>query len=528
MRAPSSSSFPVWLKFGAIALALALAVWLGRSLPPPERSEGLIIAEYEQAPSNDGATFRYTPPRPLKRLITEWEPQRATVLTMSFNASMSAQDVALFQVQLLEIAHRYNDILVFCEHDQTQAHSFFLSLIRAHPQADSILAKTHFIDSRNLMMWARDFGPIFGLDRQNKLVGLDFVYRNLNRDLEEAAFSNTSSFRRFMAQQGDAMPADLAVEIEQRYDVPVTLVRPPLTLDGGDFVHDGRGNVFISTQTLVRNGGNRPALQQLFRLYFGAKQLHVLQSLPGATVNHLDMVLKFVADGIVIIPEFHPNPDSELFNSYRTELVERVTEILDRNERYLRRNFPDLRIIKMPMPPIQFMAPEEILAKAVDDFIRIIALDRGIATAEQLEKLDRTRVNRLRTEVAAVIQTEIGAADLTTPDGFNAVLRAYGHVPLEKLFDIHSESVTRYLSYLNSLFLHNPAGDHGFIVPRFTSKNPALNAQLKGWEQEVEVAYRQAWPEAKIHWINANALVTDSGFIHCVSMTVPALPLSPD
>lgn len=515
-----------WLKIGVSIFALATVFWLGRSLPLERPQSAPIPAEFELAPDTGGTAFRFTPPRPLQRLVTEWEPQRATVLTMSFAASMSAPQDALFQVHLLEIAHRYNDVLIFSEHDQTQAHAYFLSLINDHPQADAILAKAHFIDSRNLMKWVRDFGPIFGIDRQQNLIALDFVYRNLARDLEEAAFGNRDSFRRFMTLQGDAMPADLAVEIEQRYNVPVDLIRPPLLLDGGDFMHDGRGNVFISTQTLVQNGGNRPALEQVFQLYFGAKKLHVLQALPGATVNHLDMVLKWVDERTVILPDFQANPAADLFNPYRTGLVKQVVERLASNERYLRRHFPDLRIIKMPMPPIQFMSADEVLARAVDDFVRIIALDRKLVTATDFEQLDQNQFRQLRQTTADLIRREVGHADLETPDGFNAVLQAYGHAPLKRLFDIHSETVTRYLSYLNSVFLHNAAGEQAFVVPRFTSRNPAIDQQLKAWEGQAAAAYREARPAARIHWINCDHLVSDSGFIHCMAITVPALPAS--
>ena len=525
MRTHPLSSAP-WIKFGTIALALAVAFWLGQRLPIGDSSQLHTEAEFEQTPDGQRGSFRFTPPKPLKRLITEWEPQRALVLSLSFAEAMAAPDIARYQINLIEIAHRYNDVLAFGEHDQTQAHAYFLSLIRNHPQADSILSKTHFVDSRNLMRWTRDFGPIFGLSRQDQLIAIDNVYRNLNRDLEEAVYQNTYSFRRFMAHQGDAMPSDLAVEIEERYEVPVKLVRPPLMLDGGDFVHDGRGNVFISTQTLVRNGGNRHTLEELFRYYFGAKKLHVLQSLPGATVAHLDMIFKFVNDQTVVLPEFHANAKEELFNPYRTELVKRVQEILATNERYLRRNFPKLRIIKMPMPPIQFQTPEKILKEAIDDFIRIIALSRGVAEAKQLENLDAASKLELRTNLTAIMRKEIGPINLETPEGFNAVLKAYGHAPLSNLFDIHSESVTRYFSYINSVFLHNQQGEHGFIVPRFTSSHPEFNQRLQAWEQEVEKAYHEAWPQAKIHWINCDSFVTDSGYIHCTTITVPALPKS--
>ena len=510
-----------------MALAVALAFWLGRSVTSLQTEPATPAAEFELAPGNDGVTFRFSPPRPLKRLITEWEPQRALVMTMSFGESMAANDIAVFQIQMLEIAHRYNDILVFSDHEQAQAHAYFLSRIREHPQADSILAKTKFIDSRNLMRWTRDFGTIFGLDRNNQLVGLDNVYRNLNRDLEEAVYRNTDSFRRFVTHQGDAMPADLAADIEQRYDVPVTSVRPPLALEGGDFMHDGRGNVFISTQTLVQNGGNRPALEELFRLYYGAKKMHVLQALPGATVNHLDMIMKFVSDRTVILPDFKSDPAADRMNPYRSDLVERAQAVLASNERYLRKHFPDLRIIKIPMPPILFSEPEEILADAVKDFIRMIAVAREVVTPEQLDNLDAANLALLRDKVEDVMRQDIGSIDLKTPAGFNAVLRAYGHAPLDKLFDVHAELVTRYRSYINSVFLHNSEGKHGFVVPRFTSPQPAKNQQLREWEREVEAAYREAWPEASIHWINCDSMVTDSGFIHCVTITVPAQPPAP-
>jgi hypothetical protein len=176
------------------------------------------------------------------------------------------------------------------------------------------------------------------------------------------------------------------------------------------------------------------------------------------------------------------------------------------------------------MPPIQFQAPEEILEEAIYEFVRIIALSRGIVEPEQLESLDDANRLELRAKVNDIIRKEIGPIKLETAEGFNAVLRAYGQAPLKKLFDIHSESVTRYLSYINSVFLHNEHGDHGFIVPRFTSPNPSFNERLMAWELEVEEAYSQAWPLANIHWINCDSFVADSGYVHCTTITVPALP----
>lgn len=515
---------PPWIFLGLILAACPVAYILGLSQSKGSRSlHEEVPADFEQGGPSIPATFRYTHPIPLKRLATEWEPQRALVLSASFPAMMSANDISIFQVQLLDIARQYVDILFFSEHDDNRAYAYFLSLIQTHPDAAQIMEKTHFVDSRNLMRWARDFGPIFGFDQKDGLIAIDFVYRNLNRDLAESAQGSSETFRHFMTQQGDAMPADVAVELQDRYEIDVQLTRPPLWMDGGDFVHDGQGNVFVSHQTLIRNGGNRHALEELFRRYFGAKKLHILASLPGATVNHLDMILKFVNSDTLMIPDFHHAP-SESLNPYRRELSRRVREILEKNETYLRKNFPDRRIIKVPMPPIMFMSPDEILKEAQTEFLRIMALNKGVMTGAEINSLNEPGRIALEQKMKQIMTREIGHADFSSTDGFNAVLRHYGQVALDKYFDLHSEAVTRYRSYINSLFLRNAAGDHGFVIPRFTSTDPVENQNLRAWEQEVAKAYKSAWPDANIHWINCDTMVTDMGFIHCVSITVPLAP----
>lgn len=514
----------VWVSVGLLAAAIPVAYYWGHTSRPPEAVlPDVVSADFELGEEPGTTAFRYTAPIPLKRLSTEWEPQRALAMGISFPASMAAPDIAVYEVQLLEIAHQYLDVLVFSEHDHNRAHAYFLSLIDSHPQAASIMAKTHFIDSRNLMRWTRDYGPIFGVDQQNDPVAIDFVYRNLTRDLEEAAYHETDSFRHFMTLQGDAMPADLAVELQNRYDMNLQVVRPPLWMDGGDFIHDGRGNVFVSRQTLVRNGGNRHALAEVFRLYFGAKKLHVLEALPGATVNHLDMILKFVNEDTVLIPEFHHAP-AESLNPYRRALSRQVREILERNETYLRKHFPDRRLVKVPMPPIMFKSQTEILAEAQTEFLHASALQKRLLSPEAMNQLDPTARAELEAQTRQLITTEIGSADFSTIEGFNAILRHYGQVPFDKYFDLHSEAVTRYRSYINSVFLHASNGNHAFVVPRFTSPDPTESRQLREWEQQAAAAYRVAWPQANIHWINCDAMVTDMGFIHCTTITVPGTP----
>ena len=512
-----------WTACSTILIAVFAGFHFGRKSIFSQDPPRVVTAEFEQSIDSISAPFSFSEPIPLKRLATEWEPQRALILSMSFPDSMASPDVATFQIQLLAIAHQYTAILVFSEHDHTRAHAYFLSLLADHPQADSIAQKTHFIDSRNLMRWVRDFGPLFGYDLNRELVAIDFVYRNLNRDPRQSNLTESDSFRQFLSQQGDAMPTDLVVELRRRYEEEVSLVRPPLLMDGGDFVYDGNGNVFISAKTLVRNGGNHRKLQTLIEDYLGGSKLHVLEALPGATVNHLDMILKFVDSDTALIPSYQ-SPPVESLNRYQLNLTNRVQEVLKNNETYLREKLPNVRLIKVPMPPIMFKSADEVFVEVRTEFFEMMALGLEVVTAEDLGRLSARGRANLEIQMREVLQKEIGRADFDSLNGFDSVLRHYQHMPLSKYLDLHSEPVTRYRSYINSVFLRNPAGDHGFVIPRFTSNQPTEAAQLKDWENQVQAAYKVAWPKAQIHWINCDSLVPDMGFVHCMTMTVPAGP----
>ncbi len=466
--------------------------------------------------------FRYTPPVALDRLANEWEPQRALIMSLSLPEAMANFDIARYYINVLELAHPYLDIYVFCEHEHGRAYAYFLSLINRHPQAEAILERTRFVDSRNLMRWTRDFGPVFGVDGNEELVAIDFVFRNLIKELEEEALQKKDAVRDFMMLQGDAMPADVVAMLQANYDIPVKIVRPALSMDGGDFVSDGRGNVFVSTQTLARNGGNREELESLFRQYFGASKLHVLESLPGATVRHLDMILKFIDFDTLVLPDYQEALEKPM-NAYQRELNRAVRDALDKNERYLRKRFPDYRILKAPMPPILFRGEREVFVQAKQEFIKVVAHERGLWLGDESDEITSKELVRLEKEVVRMIREETPGADISTMEGFDAVLKAYGQMPLQTVLELHAESVTRYRSYINSVFLNSDANGQAFLVPRFTSSDPEESKRFEEWEAKVESVYKSAWPEANIHWVNCDSMISDLGFLHCTTITVPAL-----
>jgi len=507
------------------ALAGAAIFWFGSQIRAGKIGESVSSERENGSLSKGEAFFRYSPPLKLARLANEWEPQEALLLSISFPESMGNYDIARYQIQLLEVAHQYMDIYVFCEEEEERAFAFFLSLLKQHPQADSILAKTHFIDSRPLLRWIRDYGPIWGFNRDNELVGIDFVYRQPLKELEVETLKGDDAYRDFLALQGDAMPADVVSTLQSEYDTPIRIVRPPLSMDGGDFVSDGRGNAFVSTNTLTRNGGNKEEVQKLFQQYFGIKKLHVLNALPGATVRHLDMIFKFVDYETVLLPEYHEY-SGDLINPYRIELSRKIRKTIEKNELYLRKHFPNYRILKVPMPPLLLSPRNDVITEAKQEFIKVVALERELLSRDKIENLTSADLVELEKQVIALIQRETPNANFKTPEGFNAILRDYGQMPLETIVDLHAEPVTRYRSYINSLFVNSKEGKQAFILPRFSSTDTAEAARLKAWEATTEKVYREAWPNAAIHWINCDSMVSDMGFVHCSTLTVPSAPFN--
>lgn len=505
-----------------LSIVVPMTIWFAGSNVEGSPSERNL----ETGTPNAESHFQFTPPIELTRLTNEWEPQQALILSLSFPEAMEDLEIARNFVSVLDAAHPYLDIYVFCDQEKHKEYAHFLSLISNHPRFEAILEKTDFVDSRSLLRWARDFGPIFGFGADNQLVAIDMVYRDLMKTLEEEALQidePLDPLRDFFNLHGDAMPAEVAATIQTEYEIPVDIVRPSISMDGGDFVSDGRGNIFISRQTLVRNGSNRSELENTFQRYFGAKKLHILEALPGRTVPHLDMIVKFLDHETLVLPDFKIPTEKEI-NPYHTQLNRKARSVIEKNERYMRKHFPDHKILKVPMPPILFKSRDEIVAEAKLSFFKAIALDKEIVPADKINRLNAAQLADLERQALTAIRREMPSADFSTPEAFDKVLRYYGQLPFDAFIDRYSEPATRYRSYINSVFLHAKDGRQAFLVPRFTSSNSSESTLLEKWEAEVKSVYQTAWPEAKIHWINCDAMVSDLGFLHCATITVPLLP----
>jgi agmatine/peptidylarginine deiminase len=218
-----------------------------------------------------------------------------------------------------------------------------IALIKNFPGGGELLSSKNvqFVQIGVSSKWVRDYGPIFIRGADGQILCVDPRYETTRTSLEEKrraaeqrrqqsdmvkglvqalskndpeagkaaqAYANESANYRDRLYD-DVSPSLLAARLRQRSGnvlrpYPLNVVRPPLALDGGDFFTDGNGIGFTSIATLQLNGGNQEQLNEVFREYFGVKDVVYLNPLPGRTVPHIDMFFKVVSPELILLGKF--------------------------------------------------------------------------------------------------------------------------------------------------------------------------------------------------------------------------------
>lgn len=291
-----------------------------------------------------------------------------------------------------------------------------IELIKSFPNGAALLnsSRIQFVQVAVRTKWVRDYGPIFVKGADGKIICVDPRYETNRQSLEQrrelARMKDIiGTVLKRQAQQkkeetekteetgeeeteeqdevsayretrlfDDVSPSLLAARLRQRnkdslLPYPINVVRPPLALDGGDFFTDGRGVGFTSTKTLQSNGGNIELINEVFKEYFGIKEVVYLQPLPGSTVKHIDMFFKPVTDRILLLGKYEglgggaygPNLQAEaqrvlaynlrvLKDFYRNRKEQdQPTEVnvVDKDTDEIKSNM--VNIVLVPMPDLQ-------------------------------------------------------------------------------------------------------------------------------------------------------------------------------
>ena len=199
------------------------------------------------------------------RVPAEYEPTRAVVMTWASYTTM---------LQKIAVSVASSGAMVWAVGGPSK--------ITGVP-SDSYQALDFPYDS----VWARDYGP-FGIDESTGELGIvDPTYRHYAYRVND-----------------DAIPCRIAGF------AGASCYTSSLILDGGNFLTDGLGNLFLTTRIYEWNSRiTRDQVDKLLKDYFGVKKIYLFnyaQSSPGTPADgtgHIDMFVKLLGPCKVLVAQ---------------------------------------------------------------------------------------------------------------------------------------------------------------------------------------------------------------------------------
>ncbi len=333
-----------------------------------------LVNGQQHVPLDEYQLFRAPSyPRNIDKLLPEWEICDSLVVSLPYNQVFSQEALSSFFVQLVEAAARHVHVLVLYDESHLGTVQTLLDSIQKDPDSVNVLKNVELTPARINTVWARDYGPVFGVNHRGDICVLDAIYRDIpteailkNRDRNQSGLDEGTSTDKQRStkstadrNEDDVAPVYLTQYLYTKYGSRVKHVRSPIQLWGGDFTSDSDGNVFTSTNTLLMNGGSRDDVDLILKLYYGAKHITYLLPLPGQTIKHLDMFFRVIDKETLLLAEYDDEPRNgeSIYESYLNHEIKRV---LDYDLALLRSEFPKKRIVRMPMPRVELAVSDEL------------------------------------------------------------------------------------------------------------------------------------------------------------------------
>lgn len=476
-----------------------------------------------------------TDPIEIARIATEWDPAQAIAVNLSISETLANDEVLSFYTDMAKIVARYVPFVIGYDPDEEGSLSRLRERILEKWDHSVSTDRLLFMPTYSRSNWIRDFAPIFAFSTEGGLVAIDPIFRELQPELESFANLPTAfesrqtkrsigrfaSFKR-SARKDEAAPLFISRFLRQTLSTDCEISRPPLHLQGGDFITDGQGNVFISEDTLLNNGGIARTVSQIFEAYLGSKTLHMLEAPPGTAAKHLDMTMKFVSADTLLLSL--PPPEPAKPSRYTRHLAQKCISIYESNLAYLRRNFPETRIILLPSLPLSDVSEEGFKQMLNLRFIETACKATGIDFDAYIQKAgSRIQGGVMDAEIAAFLKKTIGTETERGSEASYAILseRLLGE-SIEQLRENYVSSGIVYRSYANSLLLRTNADERVVIIPRYRPRNGESEEQVAAIENAAMEAYRTALPEASLYWLDSDVMSERLGAIHCLTVSLPS------
>ncbi|MBD5779449.1 agmatine deiminase family protein [Pelagicoccus sp. NFK12] len=470
---------------------------------------------------------------PVSKLLMPWEASRAVALALPLGELQEDRALdALFKDSLAALLPRVEVIAFHHRLDRRILGSFWAEL-EADARIAPFLGRLSLESSEAFSIWMRDFGPQFAVGEDQSLVLLDAsvgdpgASRGLLFDVKttedpiQQHFRMVEELSNLRGLEGsDRIPSLLAGNLEAKWGVATALSRPPLFLQGGDFLPVSSSGALVSESTLRANGGVSQRFRALVREYYGVDTIVFLENLPGKTIEHLDFIVHPIQENVVLLAD--PPEGIASTRAYHRYLKRELQSRFARNESSVRKAFPGVKIVKVPMPPPALDSDEEVrrelFLNALQAFIGQERIAMRFDPASALENWEAFEINP---RIEARLKEVTGISNWRMEIDQIRVIETYLGDSFENLLAKHVEPQVNYRSYVNSLYVKNPEGEEVVLIPRFRGRDGSEQAMFEALETKVAAAYRSACPKAEQIWIDCTVLTDFMGMIHCYTLAIP-------
>jgi len=459
---------------------------------------------------------------PLQRLFPEWEPASVVLISVPVRIVSSNPELMAFVLDFMRAVAPHVSIGVLYNRDEEIHLGRFVSRIEKDPTLGELIGRIDFAESSVHGFWIRDHGPQFAVSVEGDLVLLDSIYRLLESealyDPLDGGDRLTPSRKRFL---DDLTPQFVGQYLRSDHQAEVTIIRAPLHLHGGDFATDGNGNVFISEHTLLENGSDLVALEMTLRRYLGAESIHLLNPPNGNTAKHLDLLFKIASANTFFVSQ--PPNSTPMSSSHGRLLGRQLIRTSENNLAYLQRNLPEAKVVKLPMPSLLVMSRAERMERLKREILNLVCrwanVDIGLILSGD-RKSPQFDAAMKAVGLEMLLRTGVNT-DLNDDSDLDLAARSYLGVGIDEYLETFVNPETIYRSYTNSLIVTNTDNETLILLPRFRPQEGESQEDYDTMEKQVEKAYLDVHPDAKLEWIDSDAITILGGSLHCMSICVP-------
>jgi agmatine/peptidylarginine deiminase len=448
-----------------------------------------------ETPSEQSLFYRPTPPLRIGRVATEMEPLQAVFLAMPGGQVLGNFKKEEFFIHLTETIARYAKVVILVNKNDYNARARIEALFRKYAtQPQNLRGQVEFFAAQCDTEWIRDYAPVIAFGMDGEPVLLDNMYRDLRSEAQTQRHLELVEDR-FGGETVEGPPSSLDIKQSFGKDTSTHSNPPKYLSDFGTFWrrNDDAAPVYFNqwlyfqryefarmVRTPIQLWGGDVAFDPEGRLFTSIETLALNGGEAGAFRQWIQEYYS-VKEICFLRPLPNSIPHIDLFfklgesntillgqfdeASYSSRFLEdlhrEAMRRMEWNTELLRRKCPGAAIVPVPMPPISLS----------------LVAERGSqrdmpASQEKEDPLPKVEVNRYPTVC--------------------------------------------YRSFLNSLVLRGE-GEHvaAVLIP--------THSGVEGMQTRVSASYKRAFPFARLHFINCDAMNDEFGGIHCVTAAIPKL-----